>query len=160
MSVFGYAVRVDTAPSPRMIPHLVVRAGRVLFALPSAEIRRVMRNMTIYPVPGSGQHVLGLSRFGGEALVVYSLESLAGLQELPWGVSPTLLVLRKGNEEIGLAVREALEVVDLPEVEGEVPPAEEVGEFRRVVSRSSFERLFDPENLRKSVGDQPISGGG
>jgi len=158
--VFGYAVKVDTATSPRMIPHLVVRAGKVLFAVPSAEIRRVLQSMTIYPAPGAGEHVLGLGRFGGEALVVYSLESLAGLQALPWGGSPTLLVLRKGNEEVGLAVREVLEVVELPEVEGDPPVAEEAGEFRRMVSRVSFDSLLTRKVLDESAGGPHRAGGG
>ena len=138
---------VSNASSPRMISHLVVRAGRTLFALPSAEIIRVLRGMPIYPAPGVSRFVLGLSRFGGEALVVYSIESLVGLEELPWSGSLTLLVLRKGKEEVGLAVREALEVIELPEVEGAPPETEEVGEFRRIVSRMNFDRLFDPEKF-------------
>jgi len=134
-----------------MISHLVVRAGNVLFALPSDEILRVLRGMSIYPAPGVSRYVMGLSRFGGEALVVYSLESLAGLEEMPWSGSLTVLVLRKGKEEVGLAVREALEVVELPELDGIPPEAEEVGEYRRIVSRMNFDMLFDPEKLKNQV---------
>ncbi len=132
-----------------MISHLVVRAGRSLLALPSTEILRVLRGMPIYPAPGVSRHVLGLSRFGGEALVVYTLESLAGLQELPWSSSLTLLVIHRKQEKVGVAVREAIEVVELPEINGVAPPSEEVGEYRRLVQRINFDILFDPERLKK-----------
>ncbi len=146
---------VNDSRRPRMIPHLVVRAGRSLFALPSAEVLRVLRGMPIFPAPGVSQYVLGLSRFGGEALVVYSLETLAGMEEMPWSGSLTLLVLRKGNEEVGLAVREALEVVELEDIEGMPPETEEVGEFRRVVSRMNFDMIFDPERLKNDAWAAP-----
>lgn len=134
-----------------MISHLVVKAGNSFFALPSSDIIRILRGRSIYPVPGLSRHVLGLSRFGGEALVVYSLESLAGMQELPWTGLLTLLVIQKSQEKVGVAVREALELAELPEFNAAAPVHEEVGEYRRLVQRINFDTIFNPEGLENPV---------
>ena len=96
---------------------LVVRSGPDLFLLDLHGVRRVLDNVTIYPSPFMGQGILGLARFGGEPLVVLSLESLASAGSGTRQTRRTVVVVNAGNldqgQRLALAVDEVLEILSL-----------------------------------------------
>jgi chemotaxis signal transduction protein len=98
----------------RALRVLRARVGERSVALPTARVRRVVRGLRIHPLLGSGSAILGLSRFGGDPLVVVDLGSVLT------GSSPasrdrrTVVVARVGaegaTELLGLAVDDVLSV--------------------------------------------------
>ncbi len=98
--------------------HLLVRAGQRVCALPIESVRRIVRALTVHPLPGGSEELLGLSEFAGEPLPVVSL---ARLIQAPAGANPvhpvTVVVWvgeGEGRELLGLAADAALDVVHLP----------------------------------------------
>jgi len=98
--------------------HLLVRAGEYACALPLAAVRRVVRALTVHPLPGAAGELEGLAEFGGEPLPVLNL---ARLVNAPPGANPTYPVTvvawagpASARETIGLSADAALEVVHVP----------------------------------------------
>ncbi len=98
--------------------HLLVRAGEYVCALPLGAVRRVLRSLPLYPLPGSAPELRGLAEFAGDPLPVLDLARLA---RAPQGANPTFPVTvvawagPPGSRElVGLAADAALEVAHLP----------------------------------------------
>ena len=98
--------------------HLLVRAGEYSCALPLALVRRVVRALTVHPLPGAAGELEGLAEFGGEPLPVLNL---ARLVNAPPGANPSYPVTVvvwvgpiEGREMIGFTADAALEVVHVP----------------------------------------------
>jgi len=98
--------------------HLLVRAGEYACALPLAAVRRVVRALTVHPLPGAEGELEGLAEFGGEPLPVLNL---ARLVNAPPGANPAYPVTvvawagpAAARETIGLSADAALEVVHVP----------------------------------------------
>jgi chemotaxis signal transduction protein len=95
--------------------HLLVRAGDYSCALALGSVRRVVRAVTVHPLPGAAGELEGLAEFGGEPLPVLNL---ARLVNAPQGANPTFPVTvvvwvgpAGAREMVGLAADAALEVV-------------------------------------------------
>ena len=95
--------------------HLLVRAGEYACALPLSAVRRVVRALTVHPLPGAAGELEGLAEFGGEPLPVLNL---ARLVNAPPGANPAYPVTvvawvgpAAARETIGLSADAALEVV-------------------------------------------------
>jgi purine-binding chemotaxis protein CheW len=98
--------------------HLLVRAGEYSCALPLALVRRVVRALTVHPLPGAAGELEGLAEFGGEPLPVLNL---ARLVNAPPGANPSYPVTvvvwvgpAEAREAVGLSADAALEVVHVP----------------------------------------------
>ena len=98
--------------------HLLVRAGEYSCALPLTLVRRVVRALTVHPLPGAAGELEGLAEFGGEPLPVLNL---ARLVNAPPGANPSCPVTvvvwvgpAEAREVIGLSADAALEVVHVP----------------------------------------------
>jgi chemotaxis signal transduction protein len=98
--------------------HLLVRAGEYACAVPLAAVRRVVRALTVHPLPGASGELEGLAEFGGEPLPVLNL---ARLVNAPPGANPAVPVTvvvwvgpAEAREMIGLSADAALEVVHVP----------------------------------------------
>lgn len=98
--------------------HLLVRAGEYSCALPLTAVRRVVRALTVHPLPGASGELEGLAEFGGEPLPVLNL---ARLVNSPPGANPAYPVTvvtwvgpAEAREMIGFAADAALEVVHVP----------------------------------------------
>ncbi|HVT19746.1 MAG TPA: chemotaxis protein CheW [Thermoanaerobaculia bacterium] len=98
--------------------HLLVRVGGYVCALPLAAVRRVVRALTLHPLPGSAAELKGLAEYGGEPLPVLDL---ARLVRAPQGANPaypvTVVVWAgppEARELVGLAADAALELARLP----------------------------------------------
>lgn len=98
--------------------HLLVRAGEYSCALPLAAVRRVVRALTVHPLPGAAGELEGLAEFGGEPLPVLNLARLVNASP---GANPSYPVTvvawvgpAEAREMIGFAADAALEVVHVP----------------------------------------------
>jgi purine-binding chemotaxis protein CheW len=95
--------------------HLLVRAGEYVCALPLASVRRVVRALTVHPLPGATDELLGLAEFGGEPLPVLNLARLIHAPPAANPAYPVTIVVwagsADGREMVGLSADAALEVV-------------------------------------------------
>ena len=131
--------------------HLLVRAGEYACALPLGQVRRVVRSLTVHPLPGAAGELEGLAEFGGEPLPVLNL---ARLVNAPQGANPSYPVTVvvwvgpvEAREMIGLSADAALEVVHVAAgsivagdggfLQGEAPVA---GEVVRVLNLEALGR--------------------
>lgn len=124
--------------------HLLVRLGDATAALPAAAVRRVVRSLRLYPLPGAGEGLLGLTEFAGEPLAVLDLRRMLGF-EADAGSTPAVTVVAwvgtpEERELVGLAVDEALEVAEL-EVAAAIAGGGELLFGERPVRLVDLERL-------------------
>ncbi|HZF11409.1 MAG TPA: chemotaxis protein CheW [Thermoanaerobaculia bacterium] len=98
--------------------HLLVRAGDFICALPLGSVRRVMRALSVHPLPGAAPELKGLAEFAGEPLPILDLARLVGA---PAGANrpfPVTIVAWAGppaaREAVGFAAEAALEVAFVP----------------------------------------------
>ena len=98
--------------------HLLVQAGEYVCALPLVSVRRVVRSLTVHPLPGSAPELEGLAEFGGEPLPVLNLARMVNAAPGANPAYPVTVVVWAGpadaREIMGLAVDAALEVADVP----------------------------------------------
>ena len=108
----------EDGKSRREGTHLLVRAGEYACALPLAAVRRVVRALTVHPLPGATAELEGLAEFGGEPLPVLNLGRLVHAPAGPNPTYPVTVVVWVGpaeaREMLGLAADSALEVVHVP----------------------------------------------
>jgi chemotaxis signal transduction protein len=97
---------------------LLVQAGEQLCAVPLGRVRRVVRALTVSPLPGAAIELLGLAEFGGEPLPVLDLALLVGAAPGEAPALPLTVVVMGGPDEAselaGLAVDAALDIVEVP----------------------------------------------
>ena len=98
--------------------HLLVQAGEYVCALPLVSVRRVLRSLTVHPLPGSAPELEGLAEFGGEPLPVLNLARMVNAAPGANPAYPVTIVVWTGppdaRELMGLAADAALEVADVP----------------------------------------------
>lgn len=98
--------------------HLLVQAGEYVCALPLVSVRRVVRSLTVHPLPGSAPELEGLAEFGGEPLPVLNLARMVNASPGANPAYPVTVVVWAGAAEsreiMGLSVDAALEVADVP----------------------------------------------
>lgn len=103
--------------APALQRCLLVQAGDRLCALPLGRVRRVVRALTVRPLPGSAPELLGLAEFGGEPLPVFDLASLVGAAPGAGAASPVTVVVLAGpdgtTELAGLAAGAAVDIADV-----------------------------------------------
>jgi chemotaxis signal transduction protein len=116
---------------------LIVEAGGARFAVPLEQVLRVISAQELHPVPGAAPRLLGLTRFGGEPLAVIDFGLL--VDSRPTGGNGREVVVVSGGEGpmVGLAVDEALQVVEFEPDERDVRGADHEGAIR----------LIDPASL-------------
>lgn len=96
-------------------PLLVVRAGGRRLGLPARLVRRVVRQLTVYPIPGSAPRFAGLAQLGGEPVPVVDLAVEIGTAE-PTAAPTRLAVVVEiagagGPVPLALAVDDAVDIV-------------------------------------------------
>jgi chemotaxis signal transduction protein len=128
---------------------LLVRAGGSRYALPLTHVRRVLRSLRTFPVPGSRPELLGLLQVDGEPAPVLDLATLVkGTEEGGSGAQLTIIVAAgaaDSTEIIGLAVHEALSVSTLPQ---DAVNATEEGLIRGdAVIDDELVRILDPSQM-------------
>jgi len=97
--------------------HLLVQAGEYVCALPLRSVRRVLRALTVHPLPGATDELKGLAEFGGEPLPVLELARLVGAPTGAKPAYPVTIVVWVGPQDarelVGLAADAALEVSEV-----------------------------------------------
>ena len=97
--------------------HLLVQAGEYVCALPLRSVRRVLRALTVHPLPGATDELKGLAEFGGEPLPVLELARLIGAPPGAKPAHPVTIVVWVGPQDarelVGLAADAALEVSEV-----------------------------------------------
>jgi len=103
--------------APGGVPCLLVQAGDDLCAVPIAAVRRVVKALQAYPLPGAGPELLGLAEYGGEPLAVLDLARLVNASSGPKPLYPVTVVVTAGpansRETVGLAADGAVEIVSI-----------------------------------------------
>ena len=141
----------DARRARREGTHLLVRAGEYACALPLASVRRVVRALTVHPLPGAAGELEGLAEFGGEPLPVLNLARLVNASPGANPSYPVTVVVWVGppesRETIGFTADAALEVVHVPPesvvagdggfLQGEAPVG---GEVVRILNLESLGR--------------------
>ena len=141
---------------------LLVNAGGERFGILASRVIRLLRDVTVYPIPGAEPPLLGLGQYGGEPLAVLDLPELLGRATSAAGDGVVVLIAagrRDGREMIGLAVDEANRLIVFDEIEisdGATPPM--VGRIERDGQRID---IVDPLLITNhDVSADPRSGAG
>lgn len=90
--------------------HLIAVAGGESYALPLLDVREVMKDQALTPIPGVHPSVLGLMNIRGEIVAVVDLRRLLSLDDSR--ELQRLVVVSDDSRMVGLAVE------DVPGVEG------------------------------------------
>jgi chemotaxis signal transduction protein len=102
----------------KVASYLLLRAGDYVCALPLSAVRRVVRALSVHPLPGASAELLGLAEFGGEPLAILDLARLVHAAPGANPACPVTVVVWIGppesREAVGLAADAALEVVEIP----------------------------------------------
>lgn len=95
--------------------YLLVQVGEDLCLLPLDRVRRIVRELSVAPLPGTTAELKGLAEFGGEPLPVLDLGQLTNAAPGPNPSYSVTVIAWAGPSEarelIGLAVDAVLEVV-------------------------------------------------
>ncbi len=84
------------------------------YAIRLGDVRRSIRVMTITPLPGAPEIVLGIINLGGEVLPVIDLRTRFGHPRRDVCLSDQLLIAMAGTRWVALRVDETLGVLDIP----------------------------------------------
>jgi chemotaxis signal transduction protein len=87
--------------------------GREAYAIPVTHVREVLEIGEITPLPGSGEHVLGLRNLRGQVVPVFDLATL--LQTGDRGEPASVCVAELDGSVAGLAVDEVTDVAGVPD---------------------------------------------
>jgi chemotaxis signal transduction protein len=137
-------------------PHLLVRAGEAVCALPLGVVRRVVEALAVHRLPGSAPELLGLAEHAGEPLAVLDLARLVGA---PPGASPRRPVAvlawagpAEARELVALAADAALAVAEVAAPAGREGTAGLVAGEARVAGE--VVRVLDLARLRAGGGGE------
>ncbi|MFZ4580555.1 MAG: chemotaxis protein CheW [Myxococcota bacterium] len=87
------------------------------YAIRLDDVRRSIRVLTITPLPGAPEIVLGIVNLGGEVLPVIDLRTRFGHPRRDVCLSDHLLIAMAGTRWVALRVDETLGVLDIPRKE-------------------------------------------
>ncbi len=98
---------------------LLVTAGGERFGILASRVIRVLRDITIHPIPGARPPLVGLGQYGGEPVAVVDLMEMIDSRAAGTGQRVVVLIAagrRVGHEMIGLAVDEANRLTTIDEI--------------------------------------------
>ena|SRR5438132_1502846 len=88
--------------------HVRVAVGQEHYALPVEHVEQVVELGELTPVPGAGEHVLGLRNLSGEIVPAVDLGTI--LHVAPERAAERLLIVEHGGRRTAVAVNEVLDV--------------------------------------------------
>lgn len=108
---------------PEAQPHLLVRLGGELYALPGSNVREIMRWREPTPVPGAPPVLPGIINQRGAILPVVNAHMLLGLSAPPTDRATRYVLLQEGDVSLALLVDAVLDLMDLANFDQEPLPA-------------------------------------
>lgn len=97
--------------------YLLVQAGEEKCILPLDRVRRIVRSLSVSPLPGASAELKGLAEFGGEPLTVLDFPRLLGAAPGASPAYPVTIIAWAGPDEsrelVGLQVDAVVEVVSV-----------------------------------------------
>lgn len=112
--------------STQVNQYIEVGLGNERLAIHISEIHEIIRMQEITTVPSVRLHVLGVINLRGIIVPVFSLRSRLGMDDTETTASSRIVVVRHGEEKIGLLVDHASHVLTLKEIQ---PVPETLGEM-------------------------------
>ena len=109
------------------------KLGGSLFGLESSLVQEVLRGQKSTPVPLAPVPVTGLMNLRGRIVTLLDLRLRLELPPRPEGMPGLSVILRHGNEWVGLLADEIGDVLDLEEQTFEEAPSSLMGEARRLI---------------------------
>jgi purine-binding chemotaxis protein CheW len=108
--------RLQPLPDSSAAPGVHVRlcVGREEYALPVGDVLTVLDAEGVTPVLGAPSSVLGLRALRGRLLPVFDLATVLGVTH---GSARRVVVVPHEQTQVGLAVDDVLDVVELPEAD-------------------------------------------
>jgi purine-binding chemotaxis protein CheW len=89
---------------------LVFEVGGRRFGLPAADLREIVRAVSVTPLPGGPAAVEGVINVRGSVVPVIDLRRALGLPPRGVALSDHLVILRSGTTPLALRVDRALEI--------------------------------------------------
>lgn len=93
---------------------MYVRLGAEHYALPVGHVLEIVGADAVWPLPGSGPHVVGLRNLRGQALPVFDLAAMIGAADGD-GPPARICVTSRGGALAGFGVDEVTDVAGVPE---------------------------------------------
>ncbi len=94
-----------TVPGAKNITWLIFTAGKDTFALEPGEVREIVRNTEIYPLPFVPAYIKGVLNRHGDPYTVVDISSFLGNEEL----SENLFLILNDDNDIALRISEIRE---------------------------------------------------
>ena len=98
------ARRAEVASAAETVPVLAFGIGAERYGLPLRDLEAVLPFANCTPVPGGRAELLGVTNVRGEVRSVLDLRRLLGLPEGPAGGAGYILLVRHGDQVVGLRV--------------------------------------------------------
>ncbi len=99
---------------PAALDVLLFQLAGELYALPSADVREVIRYRTFTPVPGAPPTIPGILSQRGSILPVVALHPLLGLESAPITRATRLVIVAHDDIGMALLAETVLDLVALP----------------------------------------------
>jgi purine-binding chemotaxis protein CheW len=109
-------------PAPRR-QVLTFRLDREHYGVDIADIVEILKYRPATPVPQASAMVHGIVSVRGRIITVVDGRRRLGLSEAPAGRATRIIVMRHGEESVGVLVDEVLQVERLPDDAVSAPPA-------------------------------------
>lgn len=86
------------------------------------DVREVLKNTEIAPVPGAPDFVLGIINLRGNVVTVIDTRKRFGLPPVEHSDATRIVIIEKGEDTVGMMVDGVAEVVDVPQSQIETAP--------------------------------------
>lgn len=97
--------------------------GQMLLGIEIRKTEEINRQLELTVVPNGPDYVRGVVNLRGEVVTVVDLRTILGLETAPLSGSSRNVIVRCGNERVGLLVDRVADVVTVQAGEIEPPPA-------------------------------------
>jgi purine-binding chemotaxis protein CheW len=101
-------------PEAASLPILLAEFGGSRIALRAADVRGVLRAVTVAPLPGAPPVVEGIIDVRGRLNVVYDLRPRLRLPPKPTSPDDHLILARSGGRDVALRVDRAVDLLTVP----------------------------------------------
>lgn len=97
------------------------RLDDALYGFDIRQVHEILQMVEITPVPDSPSHVRGAINARGAVLPILDLRMMLGLADKPYGLQTSIVVVGSDEQQVGLPVDEAVDVLDVPGERIEAP---------------------------------------